>query len=90
MRFRRMIMDKQHISASRAITEYFNSSAWNASQEGELLAAIMTELMHAGRPATNKAVIANVVERLENEADEVILQSYRNVLARIIAEKNEG
>lgn len=83
-------MDKQNISAGRAITDYFNSSAWHPSQESELLAAIMTELMQTGKPTTNKALVANVLERLENEADEVILQSYRNVLSRILAEEHQG
>lgn len=79
-------MGQQNISAGRAITDYFNSSAWHASQESELLAAIMTELMRSGSPLTNKVLIAHLIERLEHEADEVILQSYRNVLTQLMAE----
>ena len=71
-------------SASRAITDYFNSPAWHAPHESDLLAAIMRELMDDGQPATNKAVIARVITRLEVEGDEQRLQSYRNLLAQLL------
>ncbi|WNN45319.1 MULTISPECIES: biofilm development regulator YmgB/AriR family protein [Winslowiella] len=75
--------------AGREITEYFNSPAWHAPREAELLAAIMTELMQAGKPATSKAIIASVIGRLEREVDEAMLQGYRNVLAQIMDEQRE-
>ncbi|BAN99032.1 hypothetical protein E05_42660 [Plautia stali symbiont] len=77
-------MRTHHDSASRAITDYFNSSAWHAPHESDLLAAIMRELMDDGQPATNKAVIARVITRLEVEGDEQRLQSYRNLLAQLL------
>ncbi|MBU6516461.1 hypothetical protein KOL70_00405 [Pantoea sp. B270] len=77
-------MRTHHDSASRAITDYFNSPAWHAPHESDLLAAIMRELMDDGQPATNKAVIARVINRLEVEGDEQRLQSYRNLLAQLL------
>jgi Biofilm development protein YmgB/AriR. len=77
-------MRTHHDSASRAITDYFNSPAWHAPHESDLLAAIMRELMDDGQPATNKAVIARVITRLEVESDEQRLQSYRNLLAQLL------
>ncbi|WP_130834180.1 biofilm development regulator YmgB/AriR family protein [[Erwinia] mediterraneensis] len=83
-------MRAQTNSASRAITEYFNSPAWNAPQESDLLVAIMRELMASGQPATNKAIVARVIEQLELEGDEKRLQSYRNLLAQLIETRPHG
>lgn len=81
-------MATQPTSASRAIVDYFNSPAWNAPNEAELLAAIMQELMQTGRPTSNKAVIARIIERLEQDGDESLLNSYRSLLAQLL-ENNE-
>jgi len=71
-------------SASRDIVDYFNSPAWNAPQASELLAVILRELMEAGQPATNKAVIARVIQRLEVEGDARRLETYRQLLAQLM------
>lgn len=78
-------MRTQSTSAGRAITDYFNSPAWHAPKEAELLAIIMTELMQAGQPTTDKALIASVIKKLDLEKDESVLQSYRNVLAQLMS-----
>lgn len=70
-------------SASRAITDYFNSPAWRTPQESDLLAAILRELMKAGGPATQKAMITRSIVRLETEGDEARLQIYRQLLAQL-------
>lgn len=77
-------MRVQPDSASRAITDYFNSPDWSAPQESDLLVAILRELMAVGQPATTKAVIARVIEKLEFEGDEARLRSYRNLLAQLM------
>lgn len=69
--------------AGRAITDYFNSPAFQAPRESELLEAIMMELMQNGKPLSNDAIIASVIARLEGEADEALLQGYRNLLTQI-------
>jgi len=71
-------------SASRAITDYFNTPAWHLPHESDLLAAIMRELMEDGQPATSKAVVARVIEKLEFEGDEQRLQSYRALLTQLL------
>ncbi|MBD8164391.1 biofilm development regulator YmgB/AriR family protein [Erwinia persicina] len=70
--------------AGRAITDYFNSPSFHAPKESELLEAIMMELMQAGKSPSNKAIIANVIARLEQEADASVLEGYRNLLAQIL------
>ena len=82
-------MRVQPDSASRAITDYFNSPDWRVPPESDLLAAILRELMEAGQPATNKAIIARVIDKLEVEGDEMRLQSYRTLLARLIETRPE-
>jgi len=79
-------MSHQSAGAGRAITDYFNSPAFHAPAEGELLAVIMNELLRSGRPATRKAIISSVIARLEGEADEALLQGYRNLLYRLLDE----
>ncbi|MDQ1212103.1 biofilm development regulator YmgB/AriR family protein [Pantoea anthophila] len=77
-------MRVQPNSASRAITDYFNGPNWRTPPESDLLAVIMREMMEAGQPATNKAIIARVIEKLEVEGDETQLQRYRTLLAQLI------
>ncbi|PKH21294.1 hypothetical protein CIG19_15920 [Enterobacterales bacterium CwR94] len=76
-------------TAARAIADYFNSPAFHAPQTTDLLAAIMQELMQHGQPATNKAIIASVLSRLEGEMDQSMLQGYRNLLAEIMGKTSE-
>jgi hypothetical protein len=77
-------MRVQPYSASRAITDYFNSPDWNVPSESDLLAVILRELMETGQPATNKAIIAQIIDKLELEGDEQRLQNYRRLLAQLI------
>ena len=77
-------MRTQSTSAGREITDYFNSPAWHAPKEAELLAIIMMELMQAGKPTTDKALISSVIKKLDLEKDESVLQSYRNVLTQLM------
>lgn len=77
-------MSDQQPGAARAITDYFNSTAYNAPQESALLASIMVELMQAGKSASNKAIIANIIDRLERLQDDEMLKSCRNLLAQML------
>ncbi|MFC0140138.1 biofilm development regulator YmgB/AriR family protein [Erwinia mallotivora] len=72
------------VSAARAITDYFNSPAFHAPKEAELLAVVTRELMQSGKPASHKAIIASVISRLESEVDEALLQGYRNLLSQLL------
>lgn len=77
-------------SASRAISDYFNSPDWRIPPESDLLAVILREIMEAGEPATNKALIARVIDKLEVEGDETQLQRYRTLLAQLIDTQPEA
>ncbi|WWO97623.1 MAG: biofilm development regulator YmgB/AriR family protein [Candidatus Dasytiphilus stammeri] len=52
--------------------------------ERQLLTAIMNELTNLGKPVTNKTIVANIIYKLELEADEILLQQYRNILNKIM------
>ncbi|AOE40374.1 biofilm development regulator YmgB/AriR family protein [Pantoea agglomerans] len=83
-------MRVQPNSASRAISDYFNSPDWRIPPESDLLAVILREIMEAGEPATNKALIARVIDKLEVEGDETQLQRYRTLLAQLIDTQPEA
>lgn len=83
-------MRVQPDSASRAISDYFNSPDWRIPPESDLLAAILREIMEAGEPATNKALIARVIDKLEVEGDETQLQRYHTLLAQLIDTQPEA
>ncbi|WWP00661.1 MAG: biofilm development regulator YmgB/AriR family protein [Candidatus Dasytiphilus stammeri] len=63
-------------------------SDWNVSvpneNERQLLTAIMNELTNLGKPVTNKTIVAHIIYKLELEADEILLQQYRNILNKIM------
>lgn len=82
-------MRVQPNSASRAITDYFNSPDWRVPPESDLLAVILRELMAAGQPATNKAIVARVIDKLEVEGDEQQLQNYRVLLAQLLETRSQ-
>lgn len=83
-------MRVQPNSASRAISDYFNSPDWRIPPESDLLAVILREIMEAGEPATNKVLIARVIDKLEMEGDETQLQRYRTLLAQLIDTQPEA
>ncbi|MGC0884274.1 biofilm development regulator YmgB/AriR family protein [Pantoea agglomerans] len=83
-------MGVQPNSASRAISDYFNSPDWRIPPESDLLAVILREIMEAGEPATNKVLIARVIDKLEVEGDETQLQRYRTLLAQLIDTQPEA
>lgn len=83
-------MRVQPNSASRAISDYFNSPDWRIPPESDLLAVILREIMEAGEPAINKVLIARVIDKLEVEGDETQLQRYRTLLAQLIDTQPEA
>jgi hypothetical protein len=83
-------MRVQPDSASRAINDYFKGPNWRTPPESDLLAVILRELMDAGEPATSKALITRVIDKLEVEGDEMQLQRYRTLLAELIDTQPEA
>ncbi|MGD8106522.1 biofilm/acid-resistance regulator YmgB/AriR [Pantoea sp. FN0302] len=66
------------------ITDYFNLQEQGAVNEGEVLGAVVAEILQAGQPVTNKAIISRLIQRLELESDVVMLDVYRRVLELVV------
>ncbi|UQY45643.1 biofilm development regulator YmgB/AriR family protein [Erwinia sp. PK3-005] len=66
------------------ISDYFNLQDKGAVNEGEVLGAVVAEILQAGQPVTNKAIISRLIQRLELESDVVMLDVYRHVLEMVV------
>ncbi|NIF23451.1 biofilm development regulator YmgB/AriR family protein [Candidatus Pantoea multigeneris] len=77
-------MRMQPESASRAITDYFNSPTWNAPQETDVLATVMSELMREGQPVSSKELLIRLINKLEQEGDQQQLENYRRLLTQLM------
>ncbi|WP_075180419.1 biofilm development regulator YmgB/AriR family protein [Pantoea sp. 1.19] len=78
-----------HYDTAREIADYFNSPAFRPPQTAEMLAVIMQELMQRGEPATDQAMIASVLKRLEREVDAATLRGYRALLAQLLRQQQD-
>ncbi|MEZ3498170.1 biofilm/acid-resistance regulator YmgB/AriR [Pantoea sp. KPR_PJ] len=70
--------------ADKEIADYFNVAANKAASEMEMLGLIVAEILQAGMPVTNKAIIAKLINRLELESDVVTLDIYRQLLELVV------
>ncbi|PLR37281.1 hypothetical protein CYR55_10075 [Chimaeribacter californicus] len=77
-------MNKQPVSAEHEIAQYFNNPAAMSAAESEVVAQIVAELLKTHEFVTNKAIIANLIEKLETEHDVVKLDVYRHALEAMI------
>ncbi|MCR1567687.1 MAG: biofilm/acid-resistance regulator YmgB/AriR [Mixta calida] len=68
----------------REIADYFNAQETAAINEMEILGTVVAEILQAGQPITNKAIIARLIQRLELESDVVMLDIYRHVLELVV------
>lgn len=68
----------------REIADYFNAQETAAINEMEILGPVVAEILQAGQPITNKAIIARLIQRLELESDVVMLDIYRHVLELVV------
>lgn len=66
------------------IAEYFNVAANKAASEMEMLGLVVAEILQAGLSVTNKAIIARLIHRLEQESDVVSLDIYRQLLELVV------
>ncbi|RPD96395.1 hypothetical protein BBB56_18725 [Candidatus Pantoea deserta] len=67
-----------------AIADYFNTAANKAASEMEVLGLLVAEILQAGMPVTNKAIISKLIHRLELESDVVTLNIYRQLLELVV------
>jgi len=66
------------------IADYFNTAANTAASEMEMLGLLVAEILQAGKPVTNKAIISKLIHRLELETDVVSLDIYRQLLELVV------
>ncbi|QHM75961.1 putative two-component-system connector protein AriR [Mixta theicola] len=68
----------------KEMADYFNAQDNSAVSEMEMLGTVVVEVLQMGRPVTNKAIIARLLQRLERESDVVMLDIYRHVLELVV------
>jgi len=68
----------------KEIGDYFNAAASKGASEMEMFGLVIAEILQAGRPVTNKAIIAKLINRLELESDAATLDIYRQLLELVV------
>lgn len=61
-----------------------NAAADKGASEMEMLGLAIAEILQAGKPVTNKAIIAKLIQRLELESDAGTLEIYRQLLELVV------
>ncbi|WP_338561484.1 biofilm/acid-resistance regulator YmgB/AriR [Erwinia sp. E_sp_B04_7] len=72
------------IQSPHALTDYFEAEMLEAKSEVAILGSVIVEILHSGVPVTNKAIIAQLLKRLESTSDIVTLDLYRHVLEMVV------
>lgn len=72
------------IQSPHALTDYFKAEMLEAKSEVAILGSVIVEILHSGVPVTNKAIIAQLLKRLESTSDIVTLDLYRHVLEMVV------
>ena len=71
-------------SSSAAIADYFKLAENSETNEMEVFGYVIAEILNAGMPVTNKAIIASLIARLEAESDVIQLDIYRHLLEMVV------
>lgn len=61
-----------------------NAAADKGASEMEMLGLAIAEILQVGKPVTNKAIIAKLIQRLELESDAATLEIYRQLLELVV------
>ncbi|MDT0175617.1 biofilm/acid-resistance regulator YmgB/AriR [Pantoea sp. RRHST58] len=62
----------------------FNAASNTTVSEMEMLGLAIAEILQAGNPVSNKAIIAKLIHWLELESDPAMLDIYRQLLERVV------
>lgn len=73
------------LTAGHEISSYFKTFDSYMKNEFELLGYVVAELMRNSIPVTDRSIISSLTRKLETEASEENLFSYRKVLEVMIA-----
>ncbi|MFJ5158180.1 biofilm/acid-resistance regulator YmgB/AriR [Pantoea sp. NPDC088449] len=71
-------------ASSNAIADYFTLAGNSDSTEMEVFGQIIAEILQAGTPVSNKAIISSLINRLEMESDVIQLDIYRLLLELVV------
>ncbi|QCR35838.1 biofilm development regulator YmgB/AriR family protein [Nissabacter sp. SGAir0207] len=83
-------MNKHAISAEREIASYFNGGDALPASESDVIKAIVTELLQSNEVVSNKAIMANLIDKLESETDVIKLDIYRHALESLMLNSREA
>lgn len=66
------------------LTDYLKAEMLEAKSEVAILGSVVIEILHSGMPVTNKAIISQLLQRLESTTNVVTLDLYRHVLEMVV------
>ena len=69
---------------SATVADYFTQAHHNDINEMEVFGHLIAEILQAGMPVTNKAIISALISRLEQESDVIQLDIYRHLLEMVV------
>jgi hypothetical protein len=72
------------VTRNTAIADYFKLAGNSDSTEMEVFGQIIAEILQAGMPVSNKAIISSLINRLEMESDVIQLDIYRHLLELVV------
>ncbi|ORM74908.1 biofilm development protein AriR [Pantoea wallisii] len=71
-------------NSSADIADYFKQAGNSEISEMEVFGQLIAEILQAGMPVTNKAIITALIARMEQESDVVQLDIYRHLLEMVV------
>lgn len=77
-----MQAELQH--SSHELSDYFKAEIQHAESEVEMLGSVVIELLQSGKTVTNKAIITQILLRMESTRDVVALDGLRHVLETVV------
>lgn len=77
-----MQAELQH--SSHELSDYFKAEIQHAESEVEILGSVVIELLQSGKIVNNKAMITQILLRMESTSDVVALDGLRHVLEMVV------
>lgn len=71
-------------TSNNALSDFFKLAGNSDSTEMEVFGQIIAEILQAGMPVSNKAIISSLINRLEMESDVIQLDIYRHLLELVV------
>ncbi len=71
-------------TSNNALADFYKLAGNSDSTEMEVFGQIIAEILQAGMPVSNKAIISSLINRLEMESDVIQLDIYRHLLELVV------